>query len=306
MNRVPIEGSRILITGATGQFAKPLVSAYAATAQVFAAARYGKQEDHDAIAALGAIPVRIDLSHPESLSALPDVEYVINAAVAKSGDFERDLRDNAEGVGHLMAKVRNARAFLHISTTGVYAYEGHRPRKENDALGDNHRAMFPTYSIAKIAAECVVRFAAAAFDLPAIIARMSVPYGDDGGWPYFHLLAMQNHQPIMVHPERPNFYNPLHVDDYIEKVPYLLGAASSDAMTTNLGGSQMVALEEWCAHIGERTGLVPIFEEQANAFGSLAIDTTLMHALIGETRVDWRDGIDRMLRARLQDGIVLS
>ena len=163
------------------------------------------------------------------------------------------------------------------------------------ALGDNHRAMFPTYSIAKIAAECVVRFAAAAFDLPAIIARMSVPYGDNGGWPYFHLLAMQNGEPIAVHPEKPNYYNPLHVDDYIEKVPYLLGATSLNAITTNLGGSQIVALEEWCAHIGQRTGLVPIFKEQTSAFGSLAIDTTLMHSLIGETKVDWRDGIDRML-----------
>jgi len=303
MKRAEIEGKRILITGATGQFAKPVVAAYAGKAQVFAAARYGKQEDWDAIAALGATPVRIDLSNPESLASLPEVDFVVNAAVAKSGDFDRDLKENAEGVGHLIAKNRNVQAFVHISTTGVYAYEGHRPRKETDALGDNHRSMMPTYSIAKIATESVARFAAKAFGVPTIIARLSVPYGDNGGWPYYHLLAMQHGAPITVHPERPNYYNPLHVDDYVEKIPYLLGAASKDVVTTNFGGSQAVAIEEWCAYIGEKTGLTPVFEDSAVAFGGLAIDPTKMHSLIGETKVDWRDGIDRMLRALAPDAV---
>lgn len=303
MKRAAIEGRRILITGATGQFAKPVVAAYAGKAQVFAAARYARQEDYDAIAALGATPVRIDLSNPDSLSAIPEVDFVVNAAVAKAGDFERDLKENAEGVGHLIAHCRNVEAFLHISTTGVYAYEGHRPRTESDALGDNHRSMMPTYSIAKIATESVARFAARAFAVPTTIARLSVPYGDNGGWPYYHLLMMQKGVPITVHPERPNYYNPLHVDDYVEKIPYLLGAASTDAVTTNFGGSQAVAIEEWCGYIAERTGLTPIFEDSATAFGGLAIDTTKMHALIGETRVDWRDGIDRMLRALAPDAV---
>ena len=95
MKRAEIEGKRILITGATGQFAKPLVAAYAGKAQVFAAARYAKDEDRAEIAAMGATPVRIDLSDPASLSAIPEVEYVVNAAVAKTGDFDRDLARNA-------------------------------------------------------------------------------------------------------------------------------------------------------------------------------------------------------------------
>ena len=32
-------------------------------------------------------------------------------------------------------------------------------------------------------------------------------------------------------------YNPIHVDDYIEKIPYLLGSATADVTTTNFGGS---------------------------------------------------------------------
>lgn len=298
MKRAEIEGSRLLITGATGQFAKPLVAALAGKAHVFAAARYGKEADREEMLALGAHPVKIDLSDPASLSAIPeDIDYVVNAAVSKQGDFAKDLAENAEGVGFLIARCRKAKAFVHISTTGVYQYEGHSPRAEDAPLGDNHRSMFPTYSIAKIAAEVVCRFAAKTYGVPTTIARLSVPYGDNGGWPFYHLLAMRAGAPITIHPERPNYYNPLHVDDYVEKIPYLLGAATPEVTLTNFGGSQKVSVEEWCAYLGELTGLVPQFEESASAFGSLAIDTTNMHRLIGETQVDWRDGLRRMVAA---------
>ena len=43
-----------------------------------------------------------------------------------------------------------------------------------------------TYSIAKIAAEAVARYGARRFELPTTIARLTVPYGDNGGWPAIH------------------------------------------------------------------------------------------------------------------------
>ncbi len=302
MERAPIEGSRLLITGATGQFAKPIVAALASQAQVFAAARYGHAADRAEIEAMGAEPVRIDLSDPSSLTAIPeDIDYVVNAAVAKSGSFERDLAENAEGVGFLIARCRKAKAFLHISTTGVYAYEGQTPRSEDAPLGDNHRAAMPTYSIAKIAAETVCRFAAKTYGVPTTIARLSVPYGDNGGWPWYHLLAMRDGKPISIHPEGPNYYNPIHVEDYVEKIPYLLGAASRDVTLTNFGGSEQVSVEEWCEYLGEITGLTPQFRTSPAAFGSLAVDLTRLHGLAGPTRVKWQDGMRRMVSSLAPD-----
>ena len=131
--------------------------------------------------------------------------------------------------------------------------------------------------------------------MPAIIARLSVPYGDNGGWPWYHLLMMQGGVPIDVHPERPNTYNLLHVDDYMEKLPRLLAAAGTEVPTVNFGGSQAVSIEEWCAYLQELTGFEPVFQDNPKAFGSLAIDPTRMHELIGPTRVDWKDGIRRMV-----------
>jgi len=237
-----------------------------------------------------------DLADRESLTVVPeDVDYVLNFAVVKSGDFDYDLAANAEGVGNLMLRCRRAKAFVHFSSTAVYEYVGHEPRSENAPLGDNHRVMFPTYSISKIAAETVCRFVAHQYGIPTTIARLSVPYGDNGGWMYYHLLMMQQGIPIDLHPDKPNYYNPLHADDYIEKIPYLLAAATPEVTTMNFGGSQRVSIEEWCGYIGDLTGLEPVFQDNPRAFGSLCIDLDRMHSLIGPTSVDWRDGIRRQI-----------
>jgi UDP-glucuronate 4-epimerase len=293
---VDLNNKKILITGPTGQVALPVVEHLAKIADVYALARFRKEEDRTRIEALGATVLQADLADAASLSKVPeDFDYVLNFAVVKTGDFDYDLAANAEGVGNLMTRCRSAKAFLHFSSTAVYEYNGHEPLAENSPLGDNHRVMFPTYSISKIAAETVCRFVAHQEKIPTTIARLSVPYGDNGGWMYFHMLMMQQGIPIDLHPDKPNYYNPLHADDYIEKIPYLLGAASAEVTTVNFGGSQKVSIEEWCAYIGELTGFKANFQDNPKAFGSLCISTQKMHELIGETHMDWKAGIRRQL-----------
>lgn len=295
---VSLKGSKILIAGATGMVARPLVAAYAKQGRVYALARFARAEDRKSIENSGATPIAADLSAPNSLSAIPgDIDYVINCAVARTNNFERDYAVNAEGVGHLMARCRGVKAFLHVSTTGVYEYRGSAPHKESDPLGDSHRSMFATYSISKIAGERVCMFAARQWGIPTTIARLCVPYGDFGGWPYFHLMMMKNGAPIEVHPDRPNYFNLLHIDDCIEKIPRLLAAASRDVTVTNFAGEPRVSLEDWCSYLGELTGVTPHFVESPNALGSLCIDLTRMHSLVGETKVNWHDGLRRMIAA---------
>jgi len=293
---VDITGKKILITGPTGQVAEPVVAAWAGQAEVHALARFSKPEDRERMETLGATCVQADLADPGGLANVPDdFDYVLNFAVVKSGDFDYDLAANGEGVGRLMLHCRNAKAFLHLSSTAVYEYAGHEALAENAALGDNHRVMFPTYSISKIAAETVCRFVAHQYQIPTTVARLSVPYGDNGGWPWYHLLMMEQGIPIDVHPDGPNDYHLLHVDDYLEKLPRLLAAASPEVTTVNFGGSHKTSIEEWCAYLTELTGLEPVFQQNPKAFGSLSIDTTRMHELIGPTQIEWRDGVRRMV-----------
>jgi nucleoside-diphosphate-sugar epimerase len=293
-----LRDEKILITGPTSQVAFPVARELARSNEVLGLARFQKAADRERVEALGVQTIAADLGE-SSLDEVPDdVSIVLHFAVVKSGDFEYDLRANAEGVGRLMSRCRGAKSFLHCSTGGVYEHAGHKPLVETDPLGDNHRAMMPTYSIAKIAAETVARFAAREWNVPTTIARFSVPYGDNGGWPWFHLMMMKAGTPIPVHADRPAVYNLIHQDDYMAMLPGLLEIASVPATTINWGGSEATSIEEWCGYLAELTGLEPKFDFTENTIPPLALDPTLMHEKLGATRVAWRDGIRRMVEAR--------
>jgi len=187
---------------------------------------------------------------------------------------------------------------LHCSTTGVYEAAGRRELAETDALGDNHRVIMETYSIAKIAAEAVVRTCARLYELPTTIARLNVPYGDNGGWPAFHLAMIEAGQPVPLHPDRPNRFNPIHEDDIIRMVPALLDVAAVPATIVNWGGTEAVDLEQWCDYLGGLVGHEATFVETEATIGGVTIDTTKMVELVGGTEVSWRDGLARMVAAR--------
>ncbi len=293
-----LQDCRILLTGPTSQVGLPLALHLAKQNEVHGIARFKDAATRAPLEAAGIRCIPLDLAS-DSLDPLSeDYDYVLNFAVVKSGDWGYDLAANVDGVGRLMSHCRKAKAFLHSSSAAVYAFAGHKPLAETDALGDNHAVMFPTYSISKIAAEAVVRFSAREFEIPTTIARFSVPYGDNGGWPWFHLMMMKAGAPIAIHPDAPNLYNPIHEDDYIAHIPRLLEIADVPATTLNWGGSDPVSIEEWCGFLGELTGLEPKLETQDGTLGPLPLDTTRMQELLGRTRVDWRDGIRRMVTAR--------
>ncbi|ROR94762.1 nucleoside-diphosphate-sugar epimerase [Sinobacterium caligoides] len=294
---VALKEQKILIAGPTSQVAAPVIDALRTDNTLYAIARFSDEAQRLALEAKGVHCLRADLATDDLAALIPDdIDYVLNYAVVKSGDFAYDLKVNAEGAGRLIAACRGVKAFVHFSSTAVYEYAKGELCREDSALGDNHRAMFPTYSISKIAAESVVRFAAETFEVPVVIARLSVPYGDNGGWPLFHLQMMQAGVQIDIHPDRPNAYNLLHSCDYIEKIPALLASASPQAVTVNFGGSVATSVEEWCGYLTEISGFEPIFNETPAAFGTLAIDTEKMHELLGPTRVDWREGILSMIQ----------
>ena len=295
-----LQGARILITGPAGQVAFPLARALARTNEVVGLARFSRAGDRERLEAVGVRCVAADLGS-SSLDAVPrDVDVVLHLAVAKSrdADFDRDLTANAEGTGRLMSHCRRAKAFLVCSSTGVYQDAGHVPLEETHPLGDNHRVILTTYSICKIATEAVARFCAREWNIRTTIARLNVPYGDNGGWPALHLEQVLAGRPIAVHPNAPNVYNPIHEDDILATLPALLDAASVPATIVNWAGHDRVSIEEWSAYLGELVGRAPTFVSTDKTIGSVVTDTTRMERLAGRTRVSWREGLRRMVAAR--------
>jgi UDP-glucuronate 4-epimerase len=294
---------RIIVTGATGQVAETVATSLAADHDVVGAARFSDAEARARLEAAGVRCVTVDLAGADFGDLPTGVDAVLNFAVVKTQRWDLDLRANAEGAGLLMAHVQPA-AFLHCSSTGVYEPAGSTILDESAPLGDNHRAIMPTYSIAKIAAEEVVRTMCRHLEVPTTIARLNVPYGvgPDGsprGWPAFHLAMMEGGLSIPVDVDRPNLFNPIDLDDIAATVPALVDAATVPATITNWAGSEQVALEQWCEFLAERCGLAVSFEETTGTIGGVTVDTARMASICGPTRVRWQDGFGRLADAHL-------
>jgi UDP-glucuronate 4-epimerase len=293
-----MNGKKILITGPTGQVAKPVALAFAKENDVVGIARFGDKKARAELEAAGVECIPVDLVTGDFSAVPSDVDYVLNLAVTKTSDFDNDLAANVEATGLLMSHCRNATAFLHCSSTAVYQPNGHHAFVETDPLGDNHRvpgmSFMPTYSICKIAAEAMARFGAREYGVPTIIARLNVPYGNNGGWPWMHLEQVLAGQPIAVHEDAPSVYNPIHEDDIIDAIPRLLEHASVPATIVNFGGSESVSIEEWSTYFGELVGKPAQFVHTDQVLESVAIDTTRFHELAGPTKVHWKDGMRRL------------
>ena len=297
-----LRDARILVTGATGQVALPVALGLAADNDVIALARFKDAALRERLEAAGVQCISVDLAQGVFDGVPSDVDYVCNFAVVKSNKWEVDLAGNAESAGLLMSHCRDARAFLHCSSTGVYEAADGSPQRETDPLGDNHRVMMPTYSISKIAAEAVVRTTCRLLGVPTTIARLNVPYGDGGGWPAFHLALMQAGHAVPVHPNGPSRYNPIHEDDIIATLPGMLEAASVPATIVNWGGDEETSIEGWCEYMAELVGVEVRFDVTTNTIGGIPTENTKRLALVGPTAVGWKDGFRRMVEAQASGG----
>ncbi|HEX7095983.1 MAG TPA: NAD(P)-dependent oxidoreductase [Acidimicrobiales bacterium] len=301
MSEIDLNGKRVLITGPTGQVAKPVALALAKSSEVIGIARFNDAAAREQLEAAGVRCIKVDLASGDFSDVPDDVDYVLNLAVTKTQDFDYDIAANAEATGLLMSHCRKAKAFLHCSSTAVYQPNGHHAFVETDPLGDNHRvpamSFMPTYSVCKIAAEAMARFGAREYKLPTIIARLNVPYGNNGGWPWMHMEQVLAGQPVAVHVDEPSVYNPIHEDDIIASIPKLLAHASVPATIVNWGGNDAVSIEEWTTYIAELVGKPATFVKTDQVLQSVTIDLTKQHQLIGPTTVHWKDGMRRMVQA---------
>jgi UDP-glucuronate 4-epimerase len=292
-----LEGLKVLVTGATGAVATPIVRALSPDNDVYALARLRTSADAQKLRDSGATPVSFDLATGSFDDLDDDYDLVLNFAVRRStdDDFEQEMVTGAEAIGLLMQRCRRARAFFHCSSTAIYRPPGDQPAREADPLGDHHASQLPTYSIGKIVAEGVARSGARAYGLPTVIARLGVPYGSVWGWPTRHLEDIAAGRPLVVHPTDPMLFSPIHERDIIDQLPALVGRAAVPATVVNWGGDEAVALKEWCALMGELVGAEPVYRTSDRAFRGAPVDAATRTAIAGPTRVPWREGMTALV-----------
>ncbi len=300
-----IDGRKVLITGHTGQVGSRVAGFLALRCELWGLARYSAPGSLEAAEKLGVRPLKGDLGSGE-LDGIPDgLDYVIHfAASTYPATHEEGLTQNSDACGFLMHRCREAKAFLHVSTTGVYSRnpDPHHRYREDDPLG-SQTDYAPFYGGTKAAGEAVVRAFSRTLGLPATIARMNVAYGGaqgDGGLPGKLLDAVLKGDPVRIPKSYPRLQMPIHEDDIARQVEPLLAVAEVGGNIVNWSGDDVVNVEDMARYLGELTGVEPKFErtDDGPAKSQGVVDTTKRMSLIGPCRVDWRDGFRRMAQAR--------
>ena len=108
-----LHDATIVVTGVTGQVARPLATALARHNRVIGAARFSDTAARSELEAAGVECMPVDFVTGDVTVLPPDADYVLHFAVAKTNDWERDLAANSGGLAFLMEHHRRARAFLH-------------------------------------------------------------------------------------------------------------------------------------------------------------------------------------------------
>ena len=298
-----LEGKKVLITGLTGQVAAAVARAHADSCDLWGLARYTRAGSKEEAEAIGVTPAVGDYAIGDFSQVPDDFDYVLHfAANTYPGTADIGMQQNAEGTGLLMHHCRKAKAFLFVSSTGTYLDnpDANHVYKETDHLG-GQTLYSPNYGATKIAAEGVVRAMARAFDLPATVARLDCSYGgpyDDGGLPGTHLDKLVAGDTIHL-PTRPCMHSPVHEDDLSAHIGPLLKAASVPATIVNWGGADAVNVEDWIHYLAGLTGLTPKIQHSDDLpIPSCITDTTFGRSIGLEWKVNWKDGMRRMVAAR--------
>jgi nucleoside-diphosphate-sugar epimerase len=298
-----LRGKKILITGPAGQIAFPLAAFLAPDNEVWGLARFADPAARARVEGAGVRAYPCDLA-AANFDGLPDdFDVVLHLATFRHGglDYDQAMRVNAEGTHLLLAHCRRASAVVVMSTSEVYKPQAdpHHVYVETDPLGDSNSVFDPTYSVSKIAQEAVARSCARAYDLPVTIARMNASYGDNGGLLAYHLDWIRAGQPVLVKWD-PAMYSPIHQDDINAQTASMVAAASVPATVVNWGGDEPVSAQEWCALMGQLTGVEPdvVVREVPGGIRGIVLDTTTRLPITGPCRVSWRDGVRRLVEER--------
>jgi nucleoside-diphosphate-sugar epimerase len=293
-----LKGSKILVTGLTGNLGGSLAEALSSNNEVWGFARFSREGQLEYWKNAGVHTVAGNLSDGVFEGLPDDFDYVINSAANTApASFEDAMRDNAEGTGLLMAHCRKAKAFLHFSAAAVYAKYPDLDRwyKEGDLTGS---AGMGHYNGSKLASEGVVRAMARHLGLPSIICRMGVQYGKyrNGGLPGIFLKMMLNRQPIILPASQDNRHMLISDDDVVRFLEPALNAASVPALTINFAGDEAVSSVELIEYLAELVGIEPdyAFSEDLD-YPTVKLDPSLRQSITGLCEIPWREGVKRMV-----------
>lgn len=228
-----LQGSTVLVTGATGFLGGHIVQRLAAEgAQVRALARRPGRDRY-----IHDLPgVEIVMGDITDAGRLQEVtqgcDYVFHAAAALGGPLHHQRRVNVEGTRGLMlaAAAAGVRRVVHISTVAVYGYR---------VCGDIHEdhPQQPgrvAYNLSKSETETVVRETAAQHNLSYSIMRPGMIYGPRSNAWTVTLFKMARRRPVFwVGSGKQGHAHPIYIGDVVDLALLLATHPAADGQAFN-------------------------------------------------------------------------
>lgn len=297
-----VEGKKVLLTGLTGRIGGAIANRFAPLCNLWGLSRFSSEAAWDAAIRLGITPVRGDYAAGEFGTLPTDFDYVIHVAADNMPpSAESGMRSNSDGAALLMKHCRAAKAFLHVSTGGVYRQnpDPYHVYPESDGIGGTYNDQ---YTPTKLAGEGAVRAACLILEVPTVICRQNVQYGGpnaQGGLIDMYLDMLVDTGKAYLPPEGPNLTSPIHEDDICDLVEPSLGIASVPASIVNWCGDEGVDWEEMFTYAGRLIGREPEFVRTVDfCYPNNISDPAKRRAIAGPCKVGWKEGVRRTLALR--------
>ena len=147
-------------------------------------------------------------------------------------------------------------------------------------------------------AEGLVTFVSRQYELPTVMLRIGMVWGPDGGGPALRVDRMLEGQEVLVATARPSYSTLIWEDDAVRLCIRAFEIGSVPPAVVNLGGDEPVTIEEYCDYAGELLGITPRYRSTDEQYPGTFMDPARRRELLGPCRVDWREGMRRLLAHR--------
>lgn len=298
-----LSGHKILVTGASGQVGYHVAKHLAQHNEVWGLARFTKLKARAEVEAVGVKPVVCDYTTGDFSNLPSDFDYVIHVGACTSPKTaEEGMRQNVAGTRLLLQYCRGAKAFLHVSTVGVYQRhpDPFHLYEESDPLAGQTDYQ-PFYGVSKLAAEAVVQELSRQYQLPTTIARLNCTYSARGNHqlPGPHLDWLVHDLPVPLPQSRELVHSPIAVEDVALQSEGMLAAAQVGSTIVNWGGDDFVTARQWVEYWARLLGKPARFRFSDDVlFPCGAVNNHKRWQLVGRCSLDWKQGMRRMLEQR--------
>jgi nucleoside-diphosphate-sugar epimerase len=309
-----LEGKKVLITGATGRIGAAVATRFAPVCEMWALARYSREGSWEEALKMGVKPLRGDFGSGSLAEVPTDFDYVLHiAANVYVKTAEQGMADNSDGVARLMKHCKSAKAFMHVSATGVYKPDPdpyHRYPEDSDigsssivhGSAKKREGASGQYVPTKLAGEGAARAGCLILDLPTVICRQNYQYGGPHVQPGMidrWLDRLVTTGEVQAPEGRVLVMSPIHEDDICDVIEPSLSIASVPASIVNWCGDEAVEWHELFEYAGQLIGKAPKFVVTSDFHSPACVaDPTKRRAMAGPAKVNWKEGVRRTLKLR--------